>query len=270
MNKTIFEYSDYKGYLREFIQHQPGKGYGYRSRIAEVVRCNVAYVSQVLNQGAHFSLEQAEELNDLLGHSPSEREYFLLLVQVARAGTPKLKKQLHSQLTLLVEKNQVLKDRVDIKKTLSQLDQVRYYSSWQYAAVHILVSIPEFQTKEAISQRLGLSIDKVNQALEFLLSIGLIEQKGGRFLVGVTRVFLGNDSVMLEKHHANWRMKALESLGNPHERDLHFSNVVSLSRNDVLKVKERLIQGIEEARAMVRESKPDEEMYCLCLDFFRV
>ena len=105
MNKTIYQYRDYKKYLHDYIQSQPGKGYGFRSRIAETTHCDTAYVSQVLRQNAHFSLEQAEDLNDLLGHTQDESEYFLLLIQLARAGTPKLRARTEKLLQGYIEKS---------------------------------------------------------------------------------------------------------------------------------------------------------------------
>jgi len=52
----------------------------------------VAFVSQILNEVSIFSLEQAEGLNSLLGHSADESDFFLLLVQCGRAGTHALRK----------------------------------------------------------------------------------------------------------------------------------------------------------------------------------
>ena len=271
MNKSIYEYKDYKSYLNDFIRRRPGKGYGFRTRIAEVTRCNTAYVSQVLNQKANFSLEQAEDLNDLLEHTREEAEYFLLLIQLGRAGTPRLKKRTEQLLCERAENSQVLKHRVDIKRSLSELDQVRYYSAWYYAAVHILLAIPEFKTRELISRRLRLSSDKVARVLDFLLSVGLATKTGERYSIGVNRIFLGNDSIMLPKHHTNWRMKAIESINRSdlqNESNIHLSTILSFARKDLVTVKEKLLHGIDEARKVVRESSPEEELYCLSLDFF--
>ncbi len=273
MNKTIYQYRDYKKYLHDYIQSQPGKGYGFRSRIAETTHCDTAYVSQVLRQNAHFSLEQAEDLNDLLGHTQDESEYFLLLIQLARAGTPKLRARTEKLLQGYIEKSQVLKHRVDIKQTLGELDQVRYYSAWYYAAVHILIAIPEFRTRDLIAARLGLSSEKVSQILEFLLSVGLASKLGDHYSIGTNRIFLGNDSMMLSKHHNNWRVKAIEMINRNSlqgDLNLHLSTVLSFAKKDVAAVKEKLIQGIEEARKIVRESNPEEDIYCLGVDFFRL
>src|SRR5687768_11246698 len=101
MKDTVFDYRDYKKYLNDFIKNQASGGHGYRSKIAEALRCHITYISQVLNKDAHFSLEQADELNSFLGHTKDESHYFLLLVQVARAGTHSLRSKFQEQIDLI-------------------------------------------------------------------------------------------------------------------------------------------------------------------------
>jgi hypothetical protein len=59
MMKTIFDYRDYKDYLQDYIARLPAKGHGFRVEMARALGIHNAYVSQVLNTGAHFSPEQA-------------------------------------------------------------------------------------------------------------------------------------------------------------------------------------------------------------------
>ena len=90
-NKTIFEFDDYKAYLKHFSARRPKGGRGFRAEIARCASCQTAYVSQVLNSNANFSLEQAQALNKLLLHNKEEGQYFLLLVQFHRAGSRDLR-----------------------------------------------------------------------------------------------------------------------------------------------------------------------------------
>src|SRR5437660_270087 len=116
MNKySLFEYRDYKAYLRDLLSQMPAQGYGVRSKLAQALRCQVAYVSQVFNKEIHFSLEQAEELNRFFGHSHEESDYFLLLVQSARAGTRALKDRIQAQLEQRRKTHLNLKDRAGVK-----------------------------------------------------------------------------------------------------------------------------------------------------------
>jgi uncharacterized protein (TIGR02147 family) len=267
--KSIFEYRNYKRYLLDWLAIQPGNGHGWRSRIAKSVGCHAAYVSQVLNRDVHFSPEQAEDMNRLLGHSKDESQFFLLMVQQGRAGTSALKARINEQVEAILEKRMVLKERVDIKRALSKNDQATYYSAWYFAAVHILLTIPKFHSRDAISEALDLSQERVSEVLEFLVSTGLAVNDSGRYKVGVARIFLGNDSPFLVRHHSNWRIKAIQQIDHKEKKNLHFSTVVSLSKADFLQLREQLWDAIEGARRVIKESK-EEELCCLNLDFFSV
>ena len=72
----------------------------------------------------------------------TRRSTLLLLIQWAPGGNSTAQERLELLLGERIEKSQVLRHRVDIKHSLSELDQVRYYSAWYYAAVHILLAIP--------------------------------------------------------------------------------------------------------------------------------
>ena len=270
MKKNIFEYDSYKKYLTDFIKSRPSKGHGFRTEIANAMNCRAAFVSQVLNSEAHFSLEQAEAVNSLLGHTMEESDYFLLIVQFERAGSHGLKIRLKKQIDRSIEKRQVLKERVDIKQTLTIQDQATYYSHWYYATIHMLVTIEKFQTKESIADYTRLPLEKVSTVLEFFIHTGLVKFENGKYKPGLSRLFLGADSPLIAKHHTNWRLQALQSLDRDLNSDLHFSGIVSLASQDISKTKEELIRGLESARTIVRESPREEEIYCIGIDFFKV
>ena len=270
MKKNIFEYRDYKIYLKDFISSRPRKGHGIQSQMAEQLNCHSAYITQVLKKNAHFSLEQAESLNTFLAHNSEESNFFLLLIQVGRAGTKQLKERLLDQLKNILEKRQVLKERFSGKNILEPSDQMTYYSEWYYSAIHILISIPEFRTKDSIANKLGLTLEKVSSILEFLQSIGLVVPRGNQYeFAGNDFLFLGDDSPLLPRHHSNWRIMAINALSRAENKDVHFSTVVSLSKSDIQKIKEKIISEIESSRTIIRNSA-EEELYCYNLDFFKI
>jgi uncharacterized protein (TIGR02147 family) len=271
MEKDIFEYRDYKAYLRAAIASKPKGGRGIRIGLARSLGCPVSHISQILNGSSHLSMEQAEGVNQFFGHSPVEASFFLLLLQFSRAGTPQLRKRLDGQIREFLDRSLALKQRLDIKDSLSVEDQAIYYSSWLYGAVHVMVSVEELKTKEALSTYLGISLKRIGEILEFLVSIGLVVKKeGSRFEMGVVRIHLPHDSPMIAKLHANWRLQAIRSLEKEDsQRDLHYSSVVTVSENDATRIKSLLMRYIQEIKAIVRDSK-EEGVHCFALDFFEL
>lgn len=269
MKNTIFQNEDYKIYLKGWVKSQPAGGHGVRGQMAKAIHCQTAFISQVLNGNSHLSLEQADKLNGFLGHSKEESAFFLLLVQYTRAGTESLRQHFQEQIREITEKRSVLKERLQATHELSKEDHSIYFSSWAYAAVMVLASMPGFETKTAIIKALRLPQEKAGNILEFLVSRGLLTQNGDRYGAGKMQLHLANDSSMIVKHHTNWRIKCLETLDQEQKTELHYSSVVTLSREDITKVKLLLADALANARKII-EPSPSEELYSLCMDFFQV
>jgi uncharacterized protein (TIGR02147 family) len=266
MNKSVFEYSHYKTYLRDRTGAR-GSKLGVKSALARTMGCQPTYLSQVLHDHAHLSLEQAEKVNEFFGHNKEESDFFLLLVQKERAGTPSLAAYFQEHLNEILRRRLILSKRLGEKVVLNEQNQSVYYSSWIYAAIHIALTIPKLRTREAIGTFLKLPLKKVSSALDFLCSVGLARAQGSSYSVGETQVRLSSGSYNLIRHHSNWRTQALEALDREELADLHYSGVISLSREDVIKVKNILLEAISQSQNVVRDSK-EEELYAVALDFF--
>lgn len=264
---SLFDHQDYKSYLNQRLDADPS-GRGARSALARAIRCQTAYVSSVLRGSAHFTPEQGEAINEHLGHSELESDYFLLLLQQSRAGTESLKRRLKKQMERIEESRFDLRRRLSVGQALTKEDQATYYSEWHYAAIHTLVSIPEFSGVQKIAERLSLEPSLVADAVDFLLRTGLMEKTKAGLKIGKAHIHLGADSPLIAKHHLNWRLQAMQRLGARSE-GLHYSSVVTLSEKDSLRLKEMMVGFIQSAKAVIKESK-EEQLRCFSLDFFRV
>lgn len=265
--KSAFDFKDYKLYLQWIESQRPHKGRGFRAEMARSANCQTAYVSQVLNGQAHFSLEQGHAINKMLLHNKEEAQFFLTLIEYARAGTRDLKTYFLELIEEQVQKYLNLKKRFKIKEVLTEEDQSIYFSEWTYAAIHMAITIPQLQKAKTISEFLQISERKTLKVLNFLLSKGLIQETKEGYKLGTIRMHIGSDAAMINKHHTNWRMQALKALENENENELHYSSVVSLSYEDVLKIKSSLVKEIDSFNGTVKDSK-EETIYCLTLDFF--
>ena len=98
---SIYIFSDYRAYLRDYIQKLPKKGRGEVGQIARYLRIHSSLISQILSGSKDFSHEQAQDLTSYLGLNTLETDYFILLVQHSKAGTKKLKDYLKNKLGAL-------------------------------------------------------------------------------------------------------------------------------------------------------------------------
>ncbi len=265
-DQNVFDFNDYKSYL-EAKAGRSGTRKGIKAAMAKALNCQPTYISQIIHNKAHLSLEQADELNHFFGHSQDESFFFMLLVQKDRSGTKKLKEFFQKQIDAATERRLNLSKRLGSKTVLSEIHQSTYYSSWIYAALHIAVTIPELRTREALSQYFKLPIKRITEALDFLVLIELVEHTSQGYQATNSQIRLGNDSKNIIKHHTNWRLQAAESLDREEVTDLHYSGVVSLSQKDVLKIKNILLEAVRESQSVIKESK-EEEIFAIGMDFF--
>jgi uncharacterized protein (TIGR02147 family) len=266
-NKSIFEFIQYKDFLQHRIETSEMKG--IRSRMAEAMRCDLAYLSRVLNGSAHLGLEQADHLSHFFGLSQEEHHFFLLLVELARASTESLKRYFKNQMEEVLNDRLSLRNRLKSTSKLTEEAQIKYYSTWFYAAIHVMVGIPDSQDAASISRQLNLPLSKVHKILADLVEFGLVKEKGGKFQRSSLRIHLGSDEMMATKHHHNWRMKSMESIDRGQSKNLHYSSVISVGKKDIPKIKETMTKAIEEIREIVKDSE-DEEVWSYCLDCFSI
>jgi hypothetical protein len=80
---------------------------------------------------------------------------------------------------------------------------------------------------------------------------------------------LGTDSANLLKHHLNWNLRAIQAIEADLKKGLHYSSIVSISREDHARLREDLVRAIDAAKALVRES-PGEILTGFTLNLFEV
>ncbi len=269
MKISVFEYKDYKKFIREAIEALPHAGRGMRKDLAYAIGCQTPYITHVLSGDYHFSIEQAEACSRWLSLKDEETEFFILLVLFARAGTKNLERVIGRQISERRTRHAHLKDRVGITTSLSIEDQLIYCSSWQFAAVHLALMNPSFQTLESLETGLKISGDRLTSILSFLVAKGLIKKERAQFKVVSPFLHFELGSPSLQQHHTNWRLKAIESIAQSAAGDLHYSAALSLSKEDFEWVRDRLSSLLETLATRIKESK-DEQIAALTFDWFQL
>lgn len=267
--KALFEFQDYRAYLEKRLEELSETTRGVKSRLAEQLQCRPGFISQILSGSMSLSADQAAFTSEFLGHTEDEAEYFLLLVLLDRAMATSLKARLTKQILERRSRYLDLKARLKVEQKVSKEDEAIFYSSWHYLAILTLLTIPEFQTKESLSEKLGMSLKQISESLEYLLNLGIVAQKGSRYLPGETRTHLSRLSPLVARHHQNWRLRAMQSIERAKPDDFHYSSVVSLSRVDRDRLRAMLISFIDDAAKVIAPSV-EEEALVLSLDFFEL
>jgi uncharacterized protein (TIGR02147 family) len=264
---AMYDFDDYRAYLRAHLDSLPNRGRGEINRIAQHAGVHPSLVSQVLSDSKNFSLEQAQLIAEYLGLTTQETEYFLLLVQVHRAGTEKLRTYFRTKLLQLHQASIEINQRVRQDRQLSEEEKSIFYSHWLYAAIWLLTSIEPGKSLDDVSVHFQIARDRANEILQFLVSTQLCLFENGRFRMGPQSIHLARGSVHLTKHHTNWRLRSIEMSDKVAAEELMYTAPISLSKADFKKIRGRLADVIKEVTDQAIKSQA-EDIACVNIDFF--
>jgi len=265
----IYESKSFSGFLNKYLKTLPNKGRGTLRSISIATGIHSTTLSQAVKGGRPFSLEQVVNICQYLGLSELETKYALLLSQEERAGTEVLRKIFATELKVLKQQASELVHNVKRDKVLPEEEKALFYSNWFYSAIAVLSSIPSLSSANALSSRLGLSKQKTNQVIGFLVNAGLCTDKGGKIEPGTYSTHLEAGSPFISRHHSNWRIKAIEKHPNlDNETEMAYSSPMSLSKQDADKIRSMIVDFVKKVN-QIREPSASEEAYFLNIDWLK-
>lgn len=266
----IYKHLNYKDFLKSLISHLPNNGRGVKSSIANFIGCQPTYISRVLEGDSHLTLEQASLVADFFKLPGEERIYFFNQIQYARAGSESLRTHFLKQLKLQQKK------LIDISQNISETDELNadfkdgYYESWLPSAIHILLTIENLSSVEALSTHLGVSEQKISETLSFLVKAGLVSTDGFNHTTTQLRIHTPEHSRHTLQHHMNWRLKTLSKLQEQGtNEDLHYSSVVTADEKTIREIRADIVKSLVKHKALIKDA-PAKQGYCFNMDLFRI
>ena len=156
------------------------------------------------------------------------------------------------------------------RKVIEAKDRAIYYSSWHYAAVHMLLTIDQFHSPAKIADQLHLSLPRVNEIIDVLRKMAIITISDNCYEVIMDSVHLDNEAPEIKHHHVNLRHKAIQSLTEHNDsNNLHFSTFLTCGVKDIARIRKKLLKTIKECSQMIQDSKP-EEAAGMNIDFYQL
>ena len=116
---SVFDYLNYKRYLKDKLDFFGKKERGWKVRAAAHIGCQASYLSQILNGKPDLTLDQAHKINQLFAHDKIESRFFILLVEYYRASSAELKEFINEQM------QELMQTRFDLKKRLKNVSRDR-------------------------------------------------------------------------------------------------------------------------------------------------
>lgn len=264
----VYEFSSYKEFILARVKAMPRGGHGQFMKMAKHIGANPVVVSQVLKGHRDFTEEQALRLTDFFGLTTMESEYFMRLVALEKAGTHDLKRFHREALAALKRQAHATRNRLAQNQELDDSTKSIFYSDWIYGAIRLLTAIEKYGTADAIAEYMELSLGRVNEILEFLISVRLVKKDGDRLAIGMGSTYLDAHSRFVNNHHRNWRLRGLQALNTRTPDDLFYTGPCTMSEENFLILRKEFVAMIASFTKKVADSEP-EILACLNVDWFK-
>ncbi len=264
----IFKHKTYKEYFKSYLNEYHHKG--IVSSVAKACGCDRTYLSQVLTGKSELTADHVINFSQNMNLNEIESEFLLTLLLHDRSASSSVRKSLKAKIDRLRDDSEQLSKKIKKNFKIKSLDdEIRnvYYSNWLYPAVHILTSIPEFQTIDKIANKLQCSPSIIQGILVYLVDTNLIKKEKENYIHSDEDIYLSIDSPQNFPHHLNWRVKAVER--TMAREDIHYTCLYSVSKNEVESLRDQIVQLIETQRKQARSSGT-EEICVFCCDFFKL
>lgn len=264
---SIYDYTDYKAYVRAWIESQPKRGRGILRRMAEEFQMSPTMLSHIFQGDKHLSIEAANDIAEFMSLGDDEFEYFLLLVLYGKAGNFRLQQRFKKKIHLEQKKANQIAKRMKADTELPETSKTIFYSSWLYSGVRNMTACPSYKDVEHIAAHLKVPRNAIQKVIEFLLQNNLCVIKDGKLDVGPQQTHIGSESPLVLKHHQNWRVHGLSKMVEQNEKNLFFTSPMSMSRETAEEIRPLILDLIEGVRKKIRPS-PSETVRCLGIDWF--
>lgn len=264
----IFEFLDYRAFLREFYrdQKEQGRPFSFRAFARRAGTRSYNYLQLVMKGERDLSPKMATQFARGCGLDSTESEYFCELVAFCQAKTADERNRAYERIT-----------RFRPFRAAHRLEpaQAAYHECWYIPAIRELVALPEFQDDPkwiANALRPAISVVQAKAALTTLCDLGLLvrDKNGGvRQADALVTTGVGPHGHHIVNYHRAMITQALRALDEvPREaRDIS-SVTLSIGEGSLPSIKQRIAEFRKELLQMAEDFAPAERVVQLNIQLF--
>lgn len=267
MQLAVFYYENYRTFLTDLIAENENVK-GYRTRLAAAAGCQKSFLSQVMSEKVHLTLEHAAGIAGFLGYDTDQTEYLIDMVTRDRASDGPLKKILNQRMSRKKTEKRKISNQFPTSHQIEFKHHAEFYGRWYVSAIYMLMG--QTQDAELLARRLGIKSELVTDALSVLERIGLTyKDTMGRYHKTQTFLFL-KESPFKYSFRSSWRNVGLLKQQLPDPDAAFFTMLWSVSHENRVKVLRIFTEAIAAAQDICSLTQLEEDLICLNLDLFSV
>jgi uncharacterized protein (TIGR02147 family) len=265
MMPNIYEYIDYRKFLRDLIAEKKIANSGYSCRVlASRLGISAATLVRILNGKRNLSKKLLPKFVEYLKLRERSAEYLRLLVQLAHVKGPEKKNAIYQK---------ILDFRSErIKKVLPQHYSI--FEDWYIGALRELIDIKGkfINVKSLVDDlRIPITLREAEKAISVLKNSGLIQQKENNNFYATEKLLTTGEkweSIAIQRYQKEMIRLSENALMNfsKDERDIS-TLTIGLSEDGIYRAKEIIRRARQEILAIAEETKR-QYVYQLNFQFF--
>lgn len=267
MKLDVFDYSDYRTYLSDFIELKRSSSPGFSVRQLSV-KAGIStdnYLLRVLRGQRNLGIRLAERFVRPLGLSGAEAHYFMTLVQAESAKT------LHERTRCLTELSR-LRRRRRKHQTITDNSLFRH---WYIGAILELASCKDFvltpkSASAAFNRR--VSFQQAKEAIDFLVARKYLEERDGKLVPSPVHTASSDeisDLIVALNHRQNIEA-SVSALELPVAERGFYGLTLAVSRDRLPLIKEKLKKTVRELQEEFAFDPEADVVYRMNLNVFPV
>ena len=236
----VFEYLDYRAYLRDYYAHakRTGRGFSYRAFSRRAGLGSPNHLKRVIDGERNLTEDTAARFARALALHAEAADYFVELVRFCQAKTSAERSRAYGRLTTFGAYRRTRK---------LDLAQSEYHATWYIPAIRELAGRGDFKASPRwIASRLWPAIKpaEARAALETLLKLGLLRASAdGKVVQSEPLLTTGPEmhALHIADYHRTMLQRAAASIDLVPSAERDISSVtILLGRAGVQRVKEKL------------------------------
>jgi uncharacterized protein (TIGR02147 family) len=264
--KPVFEYLDYRAYLRDAYEERKSESsfYSYRM-MAESFGLFPSNIFRILHGEGHLPARCQSRALEFLGLSGRSSEYYLLLITYARERSTKAKGE-------ILEKAMTLRD---VERRTLENPELEYFSRWWTATIRALLELTEGRAVPGeLSNCLIPPVPEadIQASLTLLTELGLVKKaSSGRLLPAQAHLTAGGPEKAQALRGFQRQILALasESLERfkPDDRDIS-TLTLSMDENAFREIRELVRECRRQIQKRVEDCHASDRVLHLAMAFF--
>ncbi len=254
---NIFEYTDYRAYLKAYFEdrklHDTRFSHRWLAQRLELSTSN--FILLVMQGKRNLSGSLRLKLSEVFRHSPREADYFENMVNFAQARTAREEERHFSRMMAL---------RGNAKVDTIEEARYEYYCNWYNPVIRELVTSPDFHgdvSKLAASLLPPITTARAKRSVELLVKLGFIRKEGERYVQ--TSKLVGTEpevaSVTVRNFHRAMGKLGVEALDRIPSRERSItSSTVYLSADAFETIRAKILE-LRKTLLALSDSEPSGE-----------